>query len=199
MTFATVVPILFTSFVFRTNAYWSVIHGIKRKPHLSVVWNWYHFVAIAILHINTWYKYAIATQWYQFHTTDAWWFSLMICAWINVWVNNLEAGDLRRNRAHDDVIVIICDDSAHARNTGSGLTQVEFRPITLYQKPRKYMACRKIFLIIQTRWSHLRLRVQATCLLFISWHRTLSSWDMANSMIGLGNSRSRIRKIKTKI
>ena len=29
---------------------WLVIHGIKRKPHLSVVWNWYHFVAIAILH-----------------------------------------------------------------------------------------------------------------------------------------------------
>ena len=25
-----------------------------------------------------WYKYAIATQWYQFHTTDAWWFSLSI-------------------------------------------------------------------------------------------------------------------------
>ena len=23
-----------------------------------------------------WYKYAIAIQWYQFHTTDAWWFSL---------------------------------------------------------------------------------------------------------------------------
>ena len=30
--------------------YWSIIHGIKRKPHLSMVWNWYHFVAIAILH-----------------------------------------------------------------------------------------------------------------------------------------------------
>ena len=50
MTFATAVPISFTSFVYRTNVYWSVIHGIKRKPHLSVVWNWYHFVAIAILH-----------------------------------------------------------------------------------------------------------------------------------------------------
>ena len=25
-----------------------------------------------------WCKYAIATQWYQFHTTDAWWFSLRI-------------------------------------------------------------------------------------------------------------------------
>ena len=48
----------------------------------------------------------------------------MICAWINVWVNNLEAGDLRGNRAHDDVIVIICDDFAHARTTGSGLNQV---------------------------------------------------------------------------
>ena len=63
MTFATAVPILFTSFVYRANMYWSVIHGIKRKPHLSVVWNWYHFVAIAILHqprpmdsadMNTW-------------------------------------------------------------------------------------------------------------------------------------------------
>ena len=50
MTSATAVPILFTSFVYRTNVYWSVIHGIKRKPHLSVVWNWYHFVAIPILH-----------------------------------------------------------------------------------------------------------------------------------------------------
>ena len=50
MTFATAVPILSSNFVYRTNVYWSVIHGIKRKPHLSVVWNWYHFVAIAILH-----------------------------------------------------------------------------------------------------------------------------------------------------
>ena len=50
MIFATAVPILFTSFVYRTNVYWLVIHGIKRKPHLSVVWNWYHFVAIVILH-----------------------------------------------------------------------------------------------------------------------------------------------------
>ena len=33
----------------------------------------------------------------------AWMFSL-ICAWINGWVNNIEAGDLRRHRAHCDVI-----------------------------------------------------------------------------------------------
>ena len=43
-------PILFTIFVYRTNVYWTVIHGIKRKPFALVVWNWYHFVAIAILH-----------------------------------------------------------------------------------------------------------------------------------------------------
>ena len=30
----------------------------------------------------------------------------LICAWINRWVNNREAGDLRRHRAHYDVIVI---------------------------------------------------------------------------------------------
>ena len=50
MTFATVVPISFTSFVYCTNVYSSAVHGIKRKLHLSAVWNWYHFVAIAILH-----------------------------------------------------------------------------------------------------------------------------------------------------
>ena len=50
MTFAMAVHILFTSFVYPTNVYLSVIHGIKRKPHSSVVWNWYHFVAIANLH-----------------------------------------------------------------------------------------------------------------------------------------------------
>ena len=30
----------------------------------------------------------------------------LICVWINGWVNNREAGDLRRHRAHYDVIVI---------------------------------------------------------------------------------------------
>ena len=31
----------------------------------------------------------------------------LICARINSWVNNREAGDLRRHRAHDDVTVMI--------------------------------------------------------------------------------------------
>ena len=31
----------------------------------------------------------------------------LICAGINDWVNNREAGDLRRNRAHYDVIVMV--------------------------------------------------------------------------------------------
>ena len=30
-----------------------------------------------------------------------------ICTWINGWVNNREAGDLRRHRAHYDVIVMV--------------------------------------------------------------------------------------------
>ena len=35
------------------------------------------------------------------------WFFFLNRAWINAWVNNREAGDLRRNRAHYDVIVMI--------------------------------------------------------------------------------------------
>ena len=30
----------------------------------------------------------------------------LICVWINGWVNNREAGDLRRNRSHYDVIIM---------------------------------------------------------------------------------------------
>ena len=37
--------------------------------------------------------------------TQAFMFSL-ICVWINGWVNNREAGDLRRHRAHYDVTVM---------------------------------------------------------------------------------------------
>ena len=33
----------------------------------------------------------------------------LICTWINGWVNNGEAGDLRRHRAHYDVIVMWAD------------------------------------------------------------------------------------------
>ena len=31
----------------------------------------------------------------------------LICAWINGWVNNREAGDLRRRRVNYDVIVMV--------------------------------------------------------------------------------------------
>ena len=33
----------------------------------------------------------------------------LICAWMHDWVNNREAGDLRRNRAHYDVTVMRCE------------------------------------------------------------------------------------------
>ena len=31
----------------------------------------------------------------------------LICAWINVWVNTPEVGDLRRHRAHYDIIIMM--------------------------------------------------------------------------------------------
>ena len=57
---------------------WSFVRGIHRSP------------------VNSPHK----GQW-----RGALMFSLM-CAWINRWVNNREAGDLRRHRAHYDVTVM---------------------------------------------------------------------------------------------
>ena len=58
--------------------YWPFVRGIHRSP------------------VNSPYK----GQW-----RGAFMFSL-ICAWINRWINNREAGDLRRYRPHYDVIVM---------------------------------------------------------------------------------------------
>ena len=37
-------------------------------------------------------------------------FFFLIYAWINGWVNNCEAGDLRRHRAHHDVTLMTYPD-----------------------------------------------------------------------------------------
>ena len=42
----------------------------------------------------------------------------LICAWISGWVNNREAGDLKRYRAHYDVIVMVIKDSDGYGTTG---------------------------------------------------------------------------------
>ena len=61
-----------------TSCYWPLVRGIHRSP------------------VNSPHK----GQW-----RGALMFSL-ICVWINGWVNNREAGDLRRYRAHYDVTVM---------------------------------------------------------------------------------------------
>ena len=38
---------------------------------------------------------------------ELWCILSLVCAWINDWVNNGQAGDLRRHRAHYDVIVMM--------------------------------------------------------------------------------------------
>ena len=60
--------------------YWPFVRGIHRSPVISP-------------HKGQW--------------RGALMFSL-ICVWINGWVNNREAGDLRRHRDHYDVIVMYC-------------------------------------------------------------------------------------------
>ena len=60
--------------------YWPFVRGIHRSPLISP-------------HKGQW--------------RGAFMFPL-ICARINGWVNNREAGDLRRHRAHYEVIVMIC-------------------------------------------------------------------------------------------
>ena len=63
--------------------YWPFVRGIRRLPVNSP-------------HKSQWRRVLI--------------FSLN-CAWINGWVNNREAGDLRRHRAHYDVTAMLWSNS----------------------------------------------------------------------------------------
>ena len=67
--------------------YWPFVRGIHRSP-------------VNFPHKGQW-RGALKFSW--------------ICVWINGWVNNREAGDLRRYRAHHDVIVMcyLCWSSTH--------------------------------------------------------------------------------------
>ena len=79
------------------------VHAIQSRSGHDDVIKWKHFPrywpfvrGIHRLPVNSPHK----GQW-----RGALMFSL-ICVWINVWVNNREADDLRRHRAHYDVIVM---------------------------------------------------------------------------------------------
>ena len=63
-------------------------------------------------------------QWY-----GAFMFSL-IYAWINAWVNNRHAGDLRRHRAHYDVIVN-CNELQYVSHVADPI-KVKCVPLTRY-------------------------------------------------------------------
>ena len=88
-----------------TNVFWSyrwLIHGLLETWADVIKWNhfpryWPFVRGIHRSPVNSPHK----GQW-----RGALMFSL-ICVWINGWVNNREAGDLRRHRAHYDVIVMV--------------------------------------------------------------------------------------------
>ena len=77
-----------------------------------------HLVPLTVAALYPWWRHQMETfprywpftgnRWIPL-TKGQWRAALMfslICAWINGWVNNREAGDLRRHRAHYDVTVI---------------------------------------------------------------------------------------------
>ena len=57
----------------------------------------------------------------------------LICTWINGWVNNRETGDLKRHRAHYDVIVMQPSDTTGTTNQGSVCL-----PPDLWNDPRQF-------------------------------------------------------------
>ena len=64
----------------------------------------------------------------------------LICAWINDWVNNREAGDLRRHRCHYDVIVMsnVAVDGTLSSANWSTLCSLFRSVLDIYTRPLQW-------------------------------------------------------------
>ena len=86
----------------------------------------------------------------------------LICAWINRWVNNREAGDLRRHRAHCDVIVmcwvgIHSEDTDHStgfiNHTFVNINNIDLFLLAVARCPRARSIGNRICMLINSRAS----------------------------------------------
>ena len=64
----------------------------------------------------------------------------LICTWINKWVNNREAGDLRRHRGHYDVNVMIVEE-LKKNNRGMQIKQGTQLNTLLWMTAQPYNKC----------------------------------------------------------
>ena len=93
----------------------------------------------------------------------------LICVWINGWVNNREAGDLRRHRAHYDVVVMLTSN----RHLGCLCRHFGWRPFVTYISDADYqfswcfkpcwaICCRRRGQILKKCYNYIRNIVSAS-------------------------------------
>ena len=102
----------------------------------------------------------------------------LICVWINGWVNNREAGDLRRYRAHHDVIVMIMSLVINWHEVLIGpLRFIHYHVVEsyLYKTPDV------------SNWNNLPISGKLDCMLFksilIDWNSIIAAGGVLNSPV----------------
>ena len=79
----------------RAVTFWAIHDDIIKWKHFPRNWPF-----VRRIHRSRWIPHTKASD------AELWCFFFLICVWINLWVNNREAGDLRRHSGHYDVNVI---------------------------------------------------------------------------------------------
>ena len=96
----------------------------------------------------------------------------LICVWINGWVNNREAGDLRRYCAHDDVTVM-CEKFIH----GLASSHMFWKKTNAPQIPDR----------LASKWRHFR-RYDYRRKHRGKWHKTMISRCQPGLLISFSNT-----------
>ena len=80
----------------------------------------------------------------------------LICAWVNGWVNNREAGDLRRHRAHYQATVMQCNSSFTSEAPSSiGTNGIVQYPSKKYSLEKQRHSTLHHFSQLQMAWAEL--------------------------------------------
>ena len=116
------------------------------RKRVNTIWPWWSRLATLIcIRLGSWLRHPMETfppllvicavnspVTGEFPAQSEWRGALifsLFCAWINAWVNNREAGDLKRHRAHYDVIVTVTQTLINVDSSSIVFCEINHRAI----------------------------------------------------------------------
>ena len=108
---------IFVAYAIITVIYWYVMKTCARHKYWQIMMTWSNGNIFRVTDILCGIHRSPVNSYHKGQWRSALMFSF-ICAWINGWVHNREFGELRRHRAHYDVIAMLYVSNVYTSTQG---------------------------------------------------------------------------------